>query len=234
MNTNRTGFLGDAGDAVFDIARSHHHEVIQLIDHHDDERQSIKLFRGDCCGVVARVEFTTVVCGIEATDVAKPGFDQHVVATLHFFNSPAECICCFLWCGHRLRQKMRQARVLPHLNLLGVDENHPHLFRSRAHENRGDDAIEHARLAGTSGTGNQQVWRSGNIEEHRTPSDVFADCYIEWMLRRLRLGCSEQVAKRHKIASVVGNFDADCGSTRYGGQDTHVDGCHRIGDVFGQ
>ena len=234
MNTNRTGFLGDAGDAVFDIARSHHHEVIQLVNHHDDERQSIKLLCSHSRRVVARVEFATVVCGVEAADVAKPGFDQHVVAALHFFNGPAECIRCFLWCGHRLRQKMRQAGVLPHLHLLGVDQNHPHLFRGRAHENRRDDAIEHARLASTSSASNQQVWRSGNIEEHRTPSDIFADCYIEWMLRRLRLGCSEQVAKRHKIASVVGNFDADCRSTRYRGQDTHVDGRHRIGDVFGQ
>ena len=35
------GHLGDAGDGVLHVAGRHHHEVVQLVDDHDDERQAL-------------------------------------------------------------------------------------------------------------------------------------------------------------------------------------------------
>ncbi len=74
---------------------------------------------------------------------------------------------------------MRQPVVLPHLDLLGVDENQSHLVGRGPHENRSENAVEPARLAGAGGARDQQVRRGREIQEHRTTGDVFADRDVE-------------------------------------------------------
>jgi len=101
------------------------------------------------------VQFAAVKCGVISADIAEARFDEHVVATLHFFHGPAECVRGLLRHGHRLRQQVRQPGVLPHLHLLGVDEDELHLLGRGAHQQRGDEAIEHARLACAGCTGNK-------------------------------------------------------------------------------
>ncbi len=42
VDADGTGHLGDAHDGVLDVAGRHHHEVVELVDHDEDERQRLR------------------------------------------------------------------------------------------------------------------------------------------------------------------------------------------------
>ena len=162
----------------------------------------------------------------------KPLVGQEVVAALHLLDRPAEGVGRLLRVRDRLREQVREPVVLAHLDLLGVDEDQAHLVRRRAHQQRREDAVDAARLAGAGGAGDEQVRRRGEVEEHGLAGDVLADGDVERARALLRLRRHEQVAEGDELTGVVRHLDADRRLAGDRGEDAHVGGRHRVGDVL--
>ena len=228
MDADRPRLLGDARDRILDVTGGHHHQVVELVDDDDDERQAFVL------GIAVRLglDLTTVERGVVAGDVAEADLGQDVVAAVHLLHGPGERVGRLLGVGDRLGQQVREPLVLAHLDLLRVDQDEAHLVGGAAHQQRRDDAVEAARLAGAGGAGDQQVRRRGEVEEHGTAGDVLADRDIERIGRRLRLRRRQQVAERDELTLVVRHLDPDRRTPRDRGQDPDVGGRHRVGDVL--
>ena len=169
---------------------------------------------------------------VVAGDVAVAELGEHVVAALHLLDRPAERVGGLLRVGDRLREQVREPGVLAHFDLLGVDQDEAHVVRGRAHQQRGDDAVDAARLAGTGGTGDQHVRGGGEVEEHGLAGDVLADRHVERVGGLGRFGGCEEVAQRNELALMVRHLDADRRAAGDRRQDAHVDGRHCVGDVL--
>ena len=83
VDADGAGHLRDAADRVLDVAGGDHHQVGELVDHDEDERQPrelpLDLAGGrDLVGQVAAVEG-----GVVAGDVAEADLGEQVVAALH-------------------------------------------------------------------------------------------------------------------------------------------------------
>ena len=117
-------FWAMPGDRLLDVARGDHHQVVELVDDDDDVRQPLRLAGSltASASIAALVERRVV-----PADVAEADLGQQVVAALHLLDRPAEGVGRLLRVGDRLREQVRQAVVLAHLDLLGVDEDEPHL-----------------------------------------------------------------------------------------------------------
>ncbi len=151
VDADGAGHLGDAADRVLDVARRHHHEVGQLVDHHEDERQARERAHDLAARRHVVGQVAAVVGGVVAGDVAEADLGEQVVAALHLPHRPGQRVGGLLRVGDHLGEQVRQPVVLPHLDPLGVDEDHAHLVGRRAHEDRGDDRVEAARLARAGG-----------------------------------------------------------------------------------
>ena len=42
MDTHRPGHLGDPADRLLDIPGRHHHQIVELVHHHQDEGQPLE------------------------------------------------------------------------------------------------------------------------------------------------------------------------------------------------
>ena len=228
MDTHGASLLRDSGDALFHVACRHHHEVVQFVDDHHDEIHAL----GHRVGALFHLNLSAIESRVVTRDVAVTHLEQQVVATFHLAHGPSQGVGGLLRIGHRLGEQMRQAGVLTHFDLLGVDQDHAHLIGSRSHEQRRDDAVDTARLASAGGTGDEEVRRGGEVQEHRTTGDVLSDGHVEWMRGQFRFGRTHQVAERHQLAGAVGHLDADQGFAGNRREDTHVGGGHRVGDVL--
>ena len=71
----------------------------------------------------------------------------------------------------------------------------------------------------------------GQVEEHRSAGDVFADGHVERMGRRLGFGRRHDVAEADELTGVVGHLDTDRRAPWNRGKDAHVGCRHRVGDV---
>ena len=234
VDADGAGLLGDAGDRLLDVAGRHHHQVVELVDDDDDERQALVLPVATGSRASRRrvgAELAPVERGVVAADVAEADLGQQVVATLHLLDRPAERVGRLLGVGDRLGQQVGQPVVLAHLDLLGVDEDEAHLVGRGAHQQRRDDAVDAARLAGAGGAGDQQVGRRGEVEEHGLAGDVLADRHLQRAGGGLGLGRDQQVAEGDELAGVVGDLDADRRAAGDRGEDADVGGRHGVGDV---
>ena len=154
MDTNRPRLLGDACDRFLDVTRGNHHQVVQLVDHHDDVRH-VDVRRILWCNTGRRRQLLGGNRLVVAGDVPVADLGEHVVAPFHLLDGPPERVGCFLRVGDRLREEMRELLVLAHFDLLRVDQDQPHLVGGGTHQQRGDDAVDPARLTGTSGACDQ-------------------------------------------------------------------------------
>ena len=89
---------------------------------------------GDRDAVARGCELAAVEGGVVAGDVAEADLGQQVVAPLHLLDRPAEGVGRLLGVGDRLGEQVGQPVVLAHLDLLGVDEDQPHLVGRGAHQ----------------------------------------------------------------------------------------------------
>ena len=121
----------------------------------------------DSVVVLELVEVATVVGLVVAGDVAHADLGEQVVAPLHLLDRPRQRVGRLLGVGHHLGQQVGQAVVLAHLDPLGVDEDHAHLVGRRAHEDRGEDRVEAARLARAGGAGDEDVGHGRQVHQVR-------------------------------------------------------------------
>ncbi len=91
MDPHGAGHLGDPADGLFDVSRRNHHEVVELVHDHENERQPLVLTNGvvgQKRWVLAQV--AAVVGRVVAGDVAHADFGEQVVPTLHLGHRPGQ------------------------------------------------------------------------------------------------------------------------------------------------
>ena len=155
VDADGTGHLGDADDGVLDVAGRHHHEVVQLVDDHEDERQGLRrlglgfevalvvdrgvllaegpgrhLAHAAAVGLRRRGDEALFDQLVVAGDVTHAVLGQHVVAALHLLDRPGEGVGRLLGVDDDRVEEVRQAVVLTQLDALGVDEDHLDLVRA--------------------------------------------------------------------------------------------------------
>ena len=234
MDADRPGHLCQATDGVLDVACGHHHQVGQLVDDHEDERQAPI---GDrlpvlVCQPQRRPQVSAVERGVVPTDVAEAEGRQDGVPPFHLPYCPVESVGRLLRVGHRGGEQVRHALVLPHLDPLRIDQDHPHLVRGGTHQDRGDEGIDARGLAGPGRAGDQEVRHGGQVQHDRPAADVPSDPCLQRMAGLGRLGRREDVTQRHHLTVLVGNLDADGLLARYGSQDPDVGRGQGVGDVL--
>ena len=198
---------------LLDVAGRHHHQVVELVDDDDDVRQPLGSGPVGSSPRVVLVgssrtrgrrrrpaELAAVERGVVAGDVPEADLEQQVVAALHLLHGPPERVGRLLRVGDGLREQVGQPVVLAHLDLLGVDQDQAHLLGRGAHQQRGDDAVDAARLAGARRPGDEQVGRGRQVEEDGPPGDVLADRDLERVGGLAGLRRRQQVAERRPAA----------------------------------
>ena len=126
VDADGPGHLGDAADRLLDVAGGHHHQVVQLVDHDQDERQPVVLARRLAVGAGrrSRSQVAAVEGGVVAGDVAHADLGQQVVAALHLVDRPGQGVGRLLGVDHDLGEQVGQAVVLAQLDPLRVDQDH--------------------------------------------------------------------------------------------------------------
>ena len=207
-----------------------HHQVGELVDHDEDERQPLELpLHPGCALQVAAVEG-----GVVAGDVTHADLGEQVVADLHLLDRPVEGVRGLLRVGHHLGEQVRDAVVLGELDLLGVDEDHPDLLGRGPHEDRRDDRVDARRLAGAGLTGDEHVRHLGEVHEDGLALDVSTDAHLERMGRPVRFLRGEDVAQVDHLAVLVRHLDTDGLTARDGSEDADIRRRHGVGDVLVQ
>ena len=192
-----------------------HHEVGELVDHAQHVGQ-----RGL---VAAHAHLVEVVQRAGARE-------RHVgVALLHLAHEVLQRGGGLARRGDDRREQVRDRVVVGELDLLGVDEDHAHVVRRRAQQDRREHRVDRARLAGAGRAGDEQVRHLRQVGADRAPGDVLAEPHGQ--RRPVGRGLLEDVAEVHDPPARVGHLDADrllAGDRR---EDADVRGGQRVGEV---
>ena len=130
-----------------------------------------------------------------------------LVPALHLPDDVRQRCGRLLGARHDGRQEVRDRLVVAELDALRVDEDHPHLVRGRAAEDRRQDRVDAAGLAGARRAGDQQVRHAREVGPDRVARDVLAEPDGE-RARGLR-EVVEHVAERDEVRRDVRHLDAD-------------------------
>ena len=230
MDAGGARLLREAGDELFHLLARHHHEVRELVDHHDDERQRLRLdavLRRPL--LLDRLPDVAVVL----LDVADAFRGQRLVAFLHLADGPAQCVGRLLRFDDDRRQQVWDVVVHPELEPLGVDHDQPHIVGRRAIEDACQHAVDRDGFAGACRARDEQVRHRREVGRVRFTVNRLAE--RDGQLGRgsaVRLGL-EHLAQRDLLAGAVRNLDAD-GRLAGNAVDEHRLGLHRETEIVGE
>ena len=128
---------------------------------------------------------------------------------------------------------MRNAVVDRKLQHLRIDHDEPALLGLEAIEQAHHHRVDRHRLARAGGAGDQQMRHAGEIDDHRLAADRLAERDGEPVLGFLEILARQQFAQVHRLAPLVGQFDADGVAPLHDG-DARRDRRHRARDVVGE
>ena len=179
MNAGGAGFLREPGDQLLDLLAHHHHQVGQLVDHNNNERQTLERFgliRRQAEGVVD--EFFAlggfVDFGVVAGQVAHTELAHQFIAALHFSHTPVQAVRGLAHVGDHGGEQVRNAFVDAHLEHLGVNQQQAHIARVGLVQEAQNHGVDAHRLARTGGAGHQTVRHFGQVGHHGVAAYVFA------------------------------------------------------------
>jgi hypothetical protein len=124
-----------------------------------------------------------------------------------------------------------EAGVLGELDFFGVDHEEFDFARGGVHEDGHDDGVDADRFTRSGGTGNEKVRRTGQIGDDRFAADPFPKEEGDLEFFRFLLVMEEEFFEADGLGMEGGNFDADSGFARDGGDDSDRLGLHVEGDV---
>ncbi len=124
--------------------------------------------------------------------------------------------------------------VAGQLDPLGVHQDHPHLVRRRAHQDRGDHRVDEAGLAGAGGASHEQVRHLGEVGDDVSTLDVLADAHNHRVRVAPRRLAAQHVAEADLLAVGVGDLDADRRLSGDRAEDADVSRGNGIRDVSGE
>ena len=156
---------------------------------------------------------------------------HQLVARLHLAHDVLEHRGGVLHVRDDGREQVRDRLVVVELDLLGVDQDHPHLLRRGAQQDRAEHRVDAARLARAGRAGDQHVRHAREVGEHGVAGDVLAEPDGE---RRAGRGLVDEIAERDEVGRAVGHLDADrllAGDRR---EDADLGRRERVGEVVAQ
>ena len=165
--------LGEPDDRVLDRLRRDHHQVGELVDHDEQVRQRV---------LPARPERA-----VRLGQVARADDREALVAALHLGDDVLQHGRGLLRARDDRRQEVRDRLVVVELDPLRVDQDHPHVVRRRAQQDRGQQRVDAARLPRAGRAGDQQVRHPREIGPDGVAGDVLAEPHRE-RARRARAG----------------------------------------------
>ena len=127
------------------------------------------------------------------------------------------------------RQQVRNRLVVAELDPLRVDQDHAHLVRRRAQQDRREDRVDAARLAGAGRAGDQDVRHPREVGPDGVAGDVLAEPDGE-RARGLRQVVVD-VAERDEVRREVRHLDADRLLARDRREDADLGRRERVGEV---
>ena len=220
MNTGGTAQLGDTHNRGLDILTGDHHQVRELVN--DDDQVRHLLWR-----VVVMLKLAGGLFFVVGRDLTHVEPLKDLQAALHLGHSPLQSARGLLGLGHHGHIEMRQTVIARKLDALGVDHDQANVLGKGAHEQGRDDGVNHDRLTGTCGTGDQQVRHFGEVGDDRRALGVTADGQLE----RTALHIGQHVAQIDVLALTVRNLDAHERGAGDRGKDTHRLGSERKRDI---
>ena len=152
---------------------------------------------------------------------------EDLQATLHLGHGPLQGARGLLGLGHHGHIEMRQAVIARELDALGVDHDQANILGKRAHEQSRDDGVDHDRLTGTRGTGDQQVGHLGEVGDDRRTLGIATDGQLE----RTALHIGQHVAQVDVLALAIGDLDTHERRAGDRGKDTNRLSCERKRDI---
>ena len=179
MDADGARHLRDPTDAGFNVARRDHHQVVELVDHDHDVGNAFVTATAERIGILGRRQLTGIEATVVPGDVTHPDFGQEVVAHLHLAHRPLERVRGLFRAGDHLGEQMGKAVVLAEFHPFGVHEDQANLVRRAAHQDRRDQAVDTAGLAGTGLTGDQQVGHLREVDHLRVTRDIPTESYLE-------------------------------------------------------
>ena len=162
-------------------------------------------------------------------EVARPQNRQLLVAPLHLRDDVRQRRGGLLRARHDRREQVRDRLVEPELDPLRVDQDHAHLVRRRAEQDRREDRVDAAGLARAGRAGDQEVRHAREVGPDRGARDVLAEPDRE----RAR-GCGqvvEDVAERDEVRLEIRDLDAHRLLARDRREDPDLGRRERIGEV---
>ena len=232
MDADSARLLRDAGYRFLDVAGCDHHQVVQLIDNNNDVRHVLVGGGAVWIGAGGFLNLAGAERLVVPADVPVADLGEDVVSPFHLFDCPSKRVGCFLRIGHRLSQQVRESGVLAHLDLLRVDQDQAHVVGRGAHQQRCDDAVDPARLAGAGCTGDEHVWRRREIKHHGLSGNVLTDGHFEGVCCGYCLGRDQKVTECNELALVIRHLHTDRRAPGDRRQDAHIGCCHRIRNVL--
>ena len=143
MDASRSGQLGDALDGAFHVVLGHHHHICHLIDH-DKEigvRSHLPVGPGRRMDLAFADGFVEVFHVLETEEL------QVVIAGVHLFDHPFQGLGGPFGIGDDGGQQVGDAGVGGQLHPLGVDHDHPDLFRGGPHDDGHEHGVDEAGLS---------------------------------------------------------------------------------------
>ena len=216
MNTGGTAQLGDTNDRGLDILTGNHHQIRELVN--DDDQVGHLLRR-----VVVMLKLAGGLLFVVGRDLTHVETLEDLQATLHLGHGPLQSARGLLGLGHYRHVKMRQTVIARKLDALGVDHDQANVLGKSTHEQSRDDGVDHDRLTGTRGTGDQQVGHLGKVGDDRRTLGISTDGQLE----RTALHIGKHVAQVDVLALAIGNLDTHKRGAGDRGKDTHRLGSER-------
>ncbi|GBE24063.1 hypothetical protein BMS3Bbin02_00328 [bacterium BMS3Bbin02] len=125
MDADGARHLGDAYDRVLDGTSRHHHQIVQLVDDHDNVRETV---------VAVLVKRAGVPFRPITPDVADARVGEQVVSAVHLRDCPLECVGCLLRIRNDPCQEMRNVVVLTEFDPLRIDHDEANILGLGTHQ----------------------------------------------------------------------------------------------------
>ena len=142
MQARSARLLRQTRDELLDLLADDHHQIGELIDHHDHVGQ-----RGEILDL-ALIDARIVRCAqhhhrildrfaglqrilhapVEAADIAHPERGHQLIAPLHLRDAPAQRVGRLFHVGHDRREQVRDALVNGQLQHLRIDHDEAHVL----------------------------------------------------------------------------------------------------------
>ena len=217
MDARRSCQLGQTADGFLHLARSHHHQVRQLVHDDDDLGQALRRVRIALFPLLLHLLIIPL-------QVAHVPVREFLIPVFHLRNAPVQRAGSLLRIGDNRNQKMGDAVVYAQLHHLGIHQDQLDLIRLRLVEDAHDQRIDADGLSGTRGARDQHVRHFGDIGNHHLARDVLSHGKSQ-LRRKFPEGFAFQKLPEadHRIL-FVGHLDADGGLTRNGRFDPDIRG----------